>query len=624
MCRMSLNQELNGIELYFDQKPPQTIIDNLKSNKFRWSGFKKCWYAKQSEKSFKVAEALTEENNTTITETKTEKQTITKPILNKFNLWDATQWTEQNNVNEKMPVKEIAAGIRKQVKAHLPNCKFSITSDYNSIHFNIVSTPYDKESQYLKAIENYCTNLLKSYNYCTCYDPYGDYGSSHNFYGSYANISYDYKQTEQTEEIKEDMINFDNRKAQQEKEEEEQREREYQERIKQQEQDNKNHELWKIEEAKQIEAINSNINIVDLKEEKQYFVIGSQFANLNKNNTLDQYKEEVSNGKFYLQNVKITKEVHFQSAESLNYFSNMLLNDFDFLVNTGGSFTDDNRINSMTDYNNMTEEERETVIFNLYGVAIYHNNELKFVVDAQGYSYSRYVGLVDNVTIEKSINTKQYINDEELQELKNRAETLTDFSVETITELDIIKTWNNDNWQEYKEAIKEQFKKNHFKLSKEIIQQLPNELEELKVVMYKLLMEVDGIQDQFKNADLQQGQKLTLIYISDWGSIVTKRIILDSVEYKSYAQYDKAVKLTFKPKNKRKLHYNYWYGDILVYNSWLELPEEVLHTIEKTGTGMTITSTKYMSCDKRQYDDILEYFGTNGIKPIVNTYKPIF
>ena len=100
--------------------------------------------------------------------------------------------------------------------------------------------------------------------------------------------------------------------------------------------------------------------------------------------------------------------------------------------------------------------------------------------------------------------------------------------------------------------MKQILNKNHFKLSKEIIQQLPNDMEELKVVMYKLLMEVDGIQDQFKNADLQQGQKLTLIYISDWGSIVTKRIILDSVEYKSYAQYDKAVKLTFKPKNKKK------------------------------------------------------------------------
>ena len=55
---MSLNQELNGIELYFDQKPPQTIIDNLKSNKFRWSGFKKCWYAKQSEKIFQSCRSI--------------------------------------------------------------------------------------------------------------------------------------------------------------------------------------------------------------------------------------------------------------------------------------------------------------------------------------------------------------------------------------------------------------------------------------------------------------------------------------------------------------------------------------------------------------------------------------
>ena len=42
------NIEKNGIELYFNSKPEQKIIDMLKANKFRWHNIKKCWYAKEN------------------------------------------------------------------------------------------------------------------------------------------------------------------------------------------------------------------------------------------------------------------------------------------------------------------------------------------------------------------------------------------------------------------------------------------------------------------------------------------------------------------------------------------------------------------------------------------------
>ncbi|HBY20379.1 MAG TPA: hypothetical protein DEG71_05120, partial [Clostridiales bacterium] len=136
---------------------------------------------------------------------------------------------------------------------------------------------------------------------------------------------------------------------------------------------------------------------------------------------------------FYLKDIKITKEIHFQNEESLNYFSNLLLNDFDFLEGTGGSFTDDARFTSITDYHNMTEEERESIIFNLYGVAIYYNNNLQFVVDAQGHSYARYVGLVEGAKIQKDVIVKQFIDSAKIDELKQSAETLINFSTEAIT-----------------------------------------------------------------------------------------------------------------------------------------------------------------------------------------------
>jgi hypothetical protein len=622
---MVLNQELNGVELYFNSKPVQNIIDSLKTNGFRWHNFKKCWYAKQNTKTLAEAQKYSG-IETPITEETKENNTQIKPKKEKSNLslWELTRWTEQNNINDRKPTKEIAAEIRKHVRERFPMCKFSVTSDYSSISFYIVSSPYEQESEYLKAIEEYCTNLIKSYHYCTCDDPYGDYGSSYNFYGAYAKIDYHYTQTEQTEEIKKNMIDFDNKKVIAEEEEEIQKEKEFAEQLIKQEQEKKEREIREQEEKRQIKVINNSVNVINLEEEKQYFVIGSQFAKLNKNCTLDQYKEEVEKDEFNLENVKITREIHFNTQESLNYFSNMLLNDFDFLSETGGSFTDDVRINSMTDYYNMTKEEQETVIWSLYGVAVYFNNKLQFIIDTQGYSYSRYVGLVENVIIKKQNIIKQFIDNKQIQELKEKADTITDISTNIITELNINNSWNNEDWKTYKDLLKEQLKKHDIKLNKGIIQQLPEEMETLKGAMYKLLKEVDGIQEQFKNADLQQGQKVTLFYITDFGGMAQSKITVDKVEYTNYAQYDQTVKLTFIPERKRTKYYKHFHGDMLIYNGWLELPEEVLHSIEKTGTGMIITQTKYMSCDKKQYDEILNHFEEKGARPIINTYKPIF
>jgi len=629
MTKLLLNDQLKGVELYFEGKPEQTILDGLKSNGFRWHNGKKCWYAKQSEKTMAEAQKHTLEQSAEQTQLK--PLTLVAPVVKSpkevknnilLPLWDLTQWSDIQ-VDNKQGTKSIATEMRKHVRTRFPMCKFSITSDYSSISFYIVSAPYEQESEYLKVIRLYCDNLIKAYRYCTCDDPYGDYGSSYNFYGSHASIDYHYKQTEQTAEIKSDMMDFDAKKALAEIKEEERKEIQYQEHLAQRELDKISYEVSAKKEAEQVQIINASVSITELTGEQQYFVIGSQFANLNKNDSLEQYQEEVLKGEFYLQNVKITKEIHFQSEEVLSYFSNMLLNDFDFLSETGGSYTDDVRINSMTDYNNMTEEERKTVVFNLYGVGIYYNNELQFVVDAQGHNYARYVGLVKNVTIEKTDKVIQLVNPEQLEALKQKVETLEDYSVSVITDNNLLNVWSSEKFNEYKELIKSKLRTNNFKLTKEIIQQIPEESETLKGCMYRLLKEVDGIQEQFRTADLKQGQKVTLFYITDFGSVANQMVTLDTVEYTKYAQYDNAVKLTWIPKGKRKQYYNFFYSTLLVYEGWLELPKSVLHEVKETN-DFVITKTKYLSCDKKQYDEILEHYETQGLKPVINTYKPTF
>jgi hypothetical protein len=229
--------------------------------------------------------------------------------------------------------------------------------------------------------------------------------------------------------------------------------------------------------------------------------------------------------------------------------------------------------------------------------------------------------LTDNATIQKSITAEQTINNEELTILKDHAELLETISADVIQELNINETWNNTHWTEYKETMKEQLNQYEFKLTKRIIQQI--EIDSLKTAMYKFLIEVDGIQEQFKKANIQQGEKLTLFYISDFGSIVTNRITFDSVTNTTYAQYNNAVKLTYKPENKRKLYYQHFYSTMLVYKGWHTLPETVLNNVEEKN-GYKITSGKYSACDKKQYDAILYYFNQHEMKPIVNTYKPTF
>lgn len=45
-----VNEEHNGIEITFSEKPYSNVISKLKAHGFRWHRVKKCWYAKQSEK----------------------------------------------------------------------------------------------------------------------------------------------------------------------------------------------------------------------------------------------------------------------------------------------------------------------------------------------------------------------------------------------------------------------------------------------------------------------------------------------------------------------------------------------------------------------------------------------
>lgn len=599
-----LNQELNGVEVYFNSKPGTEERAELKGNGFRWNGNKGCWYAKQSNNTIKFANRLKDVVTDGIEEILVAKKNNTKGKINLFELTTFTKIEVEKNYN----TKEIAKEIRTHLKSRFKFVKFSVTSKSSRISVDIKEAPFKKGSIYLSAVLEYVRQLVDNHNYCTCYDPYGDYGSSYNFY-SHVDVDYNYKETEQSEDIKEAIKDFDIQAAEAKEakrieeelrweklqEEEELRKKEAQERA------NK--------EAEQKEYIYNNTTVTDIEEKNQYYIKNAYFAKLNKNNTIEEYRKEVESGEYYLNTLKVTKEVHFKNTESLEYFQEMLLHDFSFIEGTGGSFTEDKRINDMMDYNNMEEWEKCTVEWLLEGVAVYYNNELKFVIDAQGYSYSRYVGLVGELTE----NKKDYICKQVISEDKIIAAKEELNKIEPIIEYTI----GEDSYS-IRKNLADNIRMNNIELSKTIIQQAATEHKE---ILYRVLNECDLIQDQFNANTFIQGEELTIIRSSIIAGASVKHVKYESHECIEYAQYKDNVSLKMKVKNKKGVYSVQLYDkDILICRGWIEIPESILYE----DSGMNSKITKYGSYDRQSINDILEYLKKKNQLPIINTFKPVF
>jgi hypothetical protein len=56
----TLNQEHNGVELFFDSKPSPSTLSTLKTGGWRWNSIKKCWYNKQTDTTISTARDLAE------------------------------------------------------------------------------------------------------------------------------------------------------------------------------------------------------------------------------------------------------------------------------------------------------------------------------------------------------------------------------------------------------------------------------------------------------------------------------------------------------------------------------------------------------------------------------------
>lgn len=619
MTNVSFNNELNGIEIRFDGKPAAQVIESMKANGFRWSGKQKMWYAKQNAGRIAFAKTIGDVNEAFGSNPLSDSITDKCEQRPAYDLFEMTRTDGIENNYEKYRIhdcKEIAVIIRKHIRERFKMCRWSVTSDYNSIRVEMKSSPFAKDSDEVSAIVHYVYKFAQSYNYDNS-DSMSDYFDV-NFYGVYESqiVDYDYQQTEMTVEMMNVSELFRERKAAFEAAERERLECEYQEAQKKREAEKKEAERLSVEWETQHELIEAAAVVTDA----DYFVMNAVTSTINKMNTVESIEEYEGKER---DNCKVTREVRLPK-NLYRLFENHLLSDYSFLAGMGGTATDDLRVQSMMDYEMMDKEERATVEWYCTNcVAIYCDDVLKLVINPEGFSYARYTYLVD----EESEPRKEYhgysaITEEEAEKNRVFADIIENISTEIIERNNLYSEWDKDGFDIYRAEMKDWlYHKADFHLNAGIVQAIT--IERLKDAMYRVLLETESISEQFKCAELTQGQRLTLYYISDFGSIVEQRITFDSVSYGKYAQYDNAVKLTFKPEHKRGLYYNWFYRDMLVIDGWYTLPESVLWETEHNAiTSITVKHSRFMSCDRKQYDAILEHFKSLNIKPVINTYKP--
>lgn len=616
MMTVTINNEKNGIEIRFESKPETNILEKLKTNGFRWSVKQKMWYAKITEARMTFIKNF---NDVCFTEESQPEQ------HDKYDLWEMTRTdTIENNFLKYhiYSTKEITAIIRKHLKTRFPMCKWTISKDGNSIDVHILVSPFAIDSEELKAIVHYAYTFAQSYNKIEC-DPYNDYCDAI-FYGVYKQSivqKYNYTQREKTVAEKEMSESFVAAKENFDRAESERKAKEYEEAKKRE-------EAERIEAQKRAEKRKEDVNLIESSFtciDVDYFVMNVKSPKMNKSSSIE---EILDYDEYRRENCKIAKEIHF-SKDVYDLFINYLLEDFTFLAGMGGTATDDRRIQSMMDYEQMDKEERATVEwYNNNCAAIFCDNELKLVVNPEGYSYARYTFIVDNETkVVNEYQGKSGISEEDYQHNLEIAKTLEEAGISLIISTNLGDKWDTENYSKFRRLMAEWIH-NHptYKPTSDVVRAITDT--RFKAVMYRIITQPEKITEQFIKAGLFQGQKVTIVKFSDFGGLINPKITINSIEYGKYAQYDEAVKLTYKPEKARSLYYNWYHNGspMLVFAGWIDIPESLLwkEIPSNNPNVLSMKKTRFLSCDRKQFDVILDYFNLIGIRPIINTYKPQF
>lgn len=123
---------------------------------------------------------------------------------------------------------------------------------------------------------------------------------------------------------------------------------------------------------------------------------------------------------------------------------------------------------------------------------------------------------------------------------------------------------------------------------------------------------------------LTQGRKVTIVKISEFGFPYALNTTINNVHISSYAQYSESLSIIHTPKRKRNKHglRILDHNEIIVYDGWLDIEvDNITKTTIKEDDNVKVTSSKYMSFDKRNITDILQAVPQKPILEIMGKYK---
>lgn len=619
MCEIRLNSDKNGIELRFAGKPDAELIEAMKAHGFRWSGKQKMWYARRSDD--RLAFSMTIGTLSDAAETKDEKDNG-KNKNAAVDLWMLTRTDDiRDNYAETHlhSTKEIARILREHIKSRFPMCRWSVRSDYSSIDLDLLTSPFAKDSAELKAIVHYAAAYAASWNYDNS-DLMSDYHDV-NFYGCYESgiVSYDYEQREATEDelamtsaFEASLAAFDEA----ERIREEQERAEAQARMERERAESEAYERKRQEQRVYIEESADVRNT-------HFFAFNCIAPRCNKLDSVEAI-EKAEKGDPEI--CEVTRAV-FLPGSVYRLFSSQLLDDYSFLAGFGGHKTDDLRVKSDLDFMMMSEEEQKTVQwYNTNCVAVYSDGVLKLIVNPEGHDYARYAYLVDETAnYSDSFESAVGMDREAFEKACVVAEMIEEASTELIFEHGLVGTWNNSLSSVYKTLMRDWIREHlGSRFNVDAVRQIT--IPELKEVMYDILKTPVPAAEQLASCGLKEGDKFSLISLGEFCWMTCTNGVFHSWETKKWAQYDDNIRLVFKPDRKRGLYEVNLHSEFLIYPGYVQIPDDVLW--EKTDSastpGITCRKTRFLSCDKKQFDAVIDHFKAEGILPIVNTYKPIF
>lgn len=476
MCKINLNQELNGIELSFASKPDKATLDSIKAQGFRWNGKKCVWYAKQTSDRLTFAESLGE------IETKTES----KPNgINLDNLGENRPESFFMNgglskaIREELKKRGVkGCTVRQSSSGYTPSITITYKAseaDFSSIEeaaerYTFVSfdgdivyknngvycggrwlyfNEYDRMTQEEKEHEyyNYLSERIKKldsftgrYTWSTRNHYFElsaegflklssifaianqwnhDHSDSMTDYfdiGYYLDIDIKYPADFEPRATmtEEERTAY----AEEVKKEEEEAEAERKRYEKEQEEQRKREEEQRKADELATELIYDSIIVEDLDEDEQLYITNC-VGGVGKENSLSELIEDLN--ETYTEDCLIDRKVTFTNEKAYNEYINRFMYDFIFLAGKGGTGSNDARLEEVENIYSLNNKQRESIKwFCCHCVGIYFDDCLKMIINPEGHNYSRYVYLPTE-------SSEEHNAAEVMTEQENESKTKTPF-----------------------------------------------------------------------------------------------------------------------------------------------------------------------------------------------------